>query len=159
MVFDGNMAWPPTRTGGSDMVWANTGAVDAIRITANRAMRFIWVSPLLDAAITGRCPLSLREAGSDAGARGFFRRLLKAARCSRHAANGVPGWSARRAGVLRHAEPRIAVRAAARLAALAVPARRRSSGCVLHPQRAGDRAVVGQLRLPASAVPDRPRDT
>src|SRR3984885_4015860 len=46
MVFDGNMAWPPTRTVGSDAVCANTGTVDASRIAANRAVRFMGVSPL-----------------------------------------------------------------------------------------------------------------
>src|ERR1700722_16703714 len=46
MVLDGNIAWPPTRTVDSDMVWpANTGAADASRIAANRAARFIMVSP------------------------------------------------------------------------------------------------------------------
>ena len=43
--------------------------------------------------------------------------------------------------------------------ALAVPAWRRGGGRVLHPQRPGDRAVAGELRLPSPAVPDRPRRT
>ena len=89
----------------------------------------------------------------------FLRTLLSRTRDplaggSIHAAAGLPGRVARGAGVLRDAQPYAAVRADAGLAGLAILAWRRRSGCVLHPQRPGDRAVARELRLSPASVPD-----
>src|SRR5262249_29863395 len=59
MVFDGNIAWPPTRTVASDIGWAMTGAADASRIMAKAAARFMGtllslLRPMA-AAIPHRC--------------------------------------------------------------------------------------------------------
>jgi hypothetical protein len=43
IVFDGDIAWPPTRTVPCDMDWAKTGVEVASRMLAKRATRFIGV--------------------------------------------------------------------------------------------------------------------
>ena len=68
----------------------------------------------------------------------------------------MPGWAAWWVGVLRPARPRAAVRAVSGLGPLAVPARWRRGGCILHSQRAGHRNVARGFRLPCPAVPDCP---
>src|SRR5580700_2716445 len=72
MVFDGNIAWPPTRTVGSDIDCAKAGdcaraGVAASSTAANRVARFMLISSV---GLGGRCgPLSFIRAGRAVGCR------------------------------------------------------------------------------------------